>query len=56
TMLKKIADFYDEEVSNTVDALTSILEPMMIVVMGILIGGIIVSLYLPMFQVITLIK
>jgi type IV pilus assembly protein PilC len=56
TMLKKIADFYDEEVANTVDALTSILEPMMIMVMGVLIGGIIISLYMPMFQIITLIK
>jgi type IV pilus assembly protein PilC len=55
-MLSKIADFYDEEVSSMVDALTSIIEPLMIIVMGIIIGGIIVSLYMPMFQIITLIK
>lgn len=55
-MLSKIADFYDEEVSNTVDALTSIIEPLMIIVMGVIIGGIIVSLYMPMFQIITLIN
>lgn len=55
-MLSKIADFYDEEVSNMVDALTSIIEPLMIIVMGLIIGGIIVSLYMPMFQIISLIK
>ncbi|MBS3908303.1 MAG: type II secretion system F family protein [Actinobacteria bacterium] len=56
SMLSKIADFYDEEVSNMVDALTSIIEPLMIIVMGLIIGGIIVALYMPMFQIITLIK
>lgn len=55
SMLSKIADFYDQEVSSMVDALTSIIEPLMIVVMGIIIGGIIISLYMPMFQVITLV-
>jgi type IV pilus assembly protein PilC len=54
-MLSKIADFYDIEVESMVEALTSIIEPLMIVVMGILIGGIIVSLYMPMFQIINLI-
>lgn len=56
SMLNKIADFYDEEVSSTVEALTSMIEPIMIVFMGMMIGGIIISLYLPMFKVITLIK
>ncbi|MHB0975696.1 MAG: type II secretion system F family protein [Candidatus Aquicultorales bacterium] len=56
TMLDKIADFYDQEVSTAVETLTSIIEPILIVVMGMLIGGIIVSLYLPMFNIITLIK
>ena len=56
SMLSKIADFYDEEVSNMVDALTSIIEPLMIIIMGLIIGGIIVALYMPMFQIITLIK
>jgi type IV pilus assembly protein PilC len=55
-MLDKIADFYDSEVSATVDALTSLIEPLMIVVMGTLVGGMIISLYLPMFNIIKLIK
>ncbi len=56
SMLTKIADFYDEEVANTVDALTSLLEPLMLVVMGLIIGGIIISLYMPMFGIINLIQ
>jgi type IV pilus assembly protein PilC len=55
-MLDKIADFYDSEVTATVDALTSLIEPLMIVVMGTLVGGMIISLYLPMFNIIKLIK
>src|SRR5687767_2270415 len=51
-MLTKIADFYDDEVDAAVTALTSILEPIMIVVMGIVIGGIVVAMYLPMFDMI----
>ncbi len=54
-MLDKIADFYDQEVEATVNALTSLIEPLLIVVMGIVIGGMIISLYLPMFDVINLI-
>ena len=49
-MLNKIADFYDEEVDATVAALTSLLEPMMMVVLGVLIGGMMVAMYLPIFQ------
>ncbi len=49
-MLGKIADFYDDEVQTTTEALTSLIEPLMIAVIGVLIGGIIVSLYLPMFS------
>src|SRR3990172_192620 len=56
SMLRKIADFYDEEVAAMVEALTSLIEPLMIAIMGVIIGGIIVSLYLPMFKLITLIK
>lgn len=56
TMLSKIADFYDREVATSVDTLTSVLEPLLIVFMGGMIGSVIVSLYLPMFQIITLIK
>jgi type IV pilus assembly protein PilC len=49
-MLTKIADFYDDEVQTTTEALTSLIEPLMIAVIGVLIGGIIVSLYMPMFS------
>ena len=55
-MLDKIADFYDQEVTATVDALTSLIEPLMIVVMGGMVGGMVISLYLPMFNIIKLIK
>ncbi|HWS45726.1 MAG TPA: type II secretion system F family protein [Acidimicrobiia bacterium] len=55
-MLDKIADFYDQEVEATVDALTSLIEPLLIVVMGICVGGMIIALYLPMFNIIKLIK
>ncbi len=51
-MLQKIADFYDEEVDEAVGALTSIIEPVVIVVMGIVIGGIMIAMYLPMFDII----
>jgi type IV pilus assembly protein PilC len=50
-MLGKIADFYDDEVQTTTEALTSLIEPLMIAVIGVLIGGIIVSLYMPMFSI-----
>ena len=51
-MLSKIADFYDEEVDAAVAALTSIIEPVIIVFMGIMIGGILIAMYLPMFDII----
>jgi type IV pilus assembly protein PilC len=50
TMLYKVADFYDEEVDNTVKALISLLEPMMIVFLGGVIGGIVISLFLPLIK------
>ena len=50
TMLGKVADFYEEEVSNAVDGLSSLLEPIIMVVLGLLIGGIVVAMYLPIFQ------
>ena len=50
TMLYKIADFYDEEVDNTVKALLSLLEPIMIVFLGGAIGGIVISLFLPLVK------
>jgi len=51
-MLNKIADFYDEEVDAAVGALTSIIEPVVIVIMGVVIGGILIAMYLPMFDII----
>jgi len=50
-MLGKIADFYDEEVDNAVEALTSLLEPMLIVFLGVTIGGLLIAMYLPIFQI-----
>lgn len=55
-MLDKIADFYDQEVEATVDALTSLIEPLLIVVMGVCVGGMVIALYMPMFNIIKLIK
>ncbi len=51
-MLNKIADFYDEEVDAAVTALTSLIEPVVIVIMGAVIGGILIAMYLPMFDII----
>ncbi|QEO09223.1 type II secretion system F family protein [Protaetiibacter larvae] len=51
TMLGKVADFYDEEVQTTTESLTSLIEPLMIAVIGVIVGGMIVALYLPMFSV-----
>lgn len=56
TMLEKVADFYDQEVEATVDALTSLLEPLLIVVLGGAVGGMVVALYMPMFQIINLVQ
>ena len=55
-MLSKIADFYDDEVDAAVSALTSLLEPMMIVFLGVVVGGIVVAMYLPIFKMVTLVK
>ena len=49
-LLEKISEFYDEQVSATVDALTSLIEPLMIGVMGIMVGGIVLSIFLPIFK------
>ncbi|MGH2706197.1 MAG: type II secretion system F family protein [Actinomycetota bacterium] len=56
TMLEKIADFYDQEVESTVAALTSLIEPILIAVMGATVGGMVIALYMPMFNIINLIK
>jgi type IV pilus assembly protein PilC len=55
-MLEKVADFYDQEVEATVNALTSLLEPLLIVVLGGAVGSMVISLYLPMFKIIELVK
>ncbi|MCU1676353.1 MAG: type secretion system protein [Frankiales bacterium] len=56
TMLHKISDFYDQEVEATTEALTSLIEPLMIAVLGGIIGAMIVALYMPIFGVFDLIK
>jgi type IV pilus assembly protein PilC len=56
TMMTKIADFYEEQVAAAVKALTSILEPIMIVVVGAIVGFIVIAMYLPMFKVYDQIK
>jgi len=49
-MLFKVAEFYEEEVSNAVDTLSTLLEPIIMVVLGTLVGGMVVALYLPIFK------
>jgi type IV pilus assembly protein PilC len=55
-MLGKVADFYDQEVEAAVASLTSMIEPIMIAVMGAAVGGMVVALYLPLFNIINLVK
>jgi len=55
-MLTKIADFYDEEVDAAVEALLSAMEPVMIVVLGVVVGGMIVAMYLPIFDMINAVQ
>lgn len=50
-MLSKISDFYDDEVQATTEALTSLIEPIMIAVLGVIVGGMIIALYLPIFGI-----
>jgi type IV pilus assembly protein PilC len=56
TMLSKIADFYEDQVAAAVKALTSILEPLMIIIVGGIVGFIVIAMYLPMFKVYDQIK
>jgi type IV pilus assembly protein PilC len=56
TMLVKIADFYDSEVEAMTEALTSLIEPLLIAFLGVVVGGMIVALYLPIFNIATAIK
>lgn len=50
-MLSKVSDFYDREVDDTISALTSLIEPILIVVMGVTVGGILIAMYLPIFNI-----
>ena len=50
TMLFKVAEFYEQEVNNSVDALASLLEPMIMIVIGVLVGSMVVGMYLPIFK------
>ncbi len=50
TMLSKVADFYEEEVDSAVDSLSSLMEPVIMSVLGILVGGMVVAMYLPIFK------
>lgn len=50
TMLSKVADFYEEEVDNAVDSLSSLLEPLIMAILGVLVGGLVVAMYLPIFK------
>ena len=49
-MLGKVADFFEQEVDDTVEALSSLMEPMIMVVLGTLIGGMVIAMYLPIFK------
>ncbi|MGH8692849.1 MAG: type II secretion system F family protein, partial [Burkholderiales bacterium] len=50
SMCAKVADFYEAEVDNLVDALSSLLEPMIMAILGVLVGGLVVAMYLPIFK------
>jgi type IV pilus assembly protein PilC len=49
-MLSKVADFFEREVDDAVDALSSLMEPMIMVVLGVVIGGLVIAMYLPIFK------
>jgi type IV pilus assembly protein PilC len=49
-MLSKVADIYEREVDDLVDNLTALLEPMIMVVIGVLVGGLIIAMYMPIFS------
>jgi type IV pilus assembly protein PilC len=55
-MLGKIADFYEDEVDASIESLTSIIEPLLMICVGAMVGAIVISMYLPMFKLLTLIK
>jgi type IV pilus assembly protein PilC len=55
-MLGKIADFYEDEVDSSIQSLTSIIEPLMMIAVGCMVGVIIIAMYLPMFKMLTLLQ
>jgi len=55
-MLSKVADFYEDEVDSSISSLTSIIEPLMMIGVGLMVGVIIIAMYLPMFKMLTLVK
>jgi type IV pilus assembly protein PilC len=55
-MLSKIADFYEDEVDSSIATLTSIIEPLMMIMVGAMVGVIVISMYLPMFKMLSLVK
>jgi len=55
-MLGKVADFYEDEVDTSIQSLTSIIEPILMICVGVMVGTIVISMYLPMFKMLTLIK
>jgi type IV pilus assembly protein PilC len=55
-MLSKIADFYEDEVDSAIQTLTSIIEPLMMIMVGAMVGVIVISMYLPMFKMLSLVK
>jgi type IV pilus assembly protein PilC len=55
-MLGKVADFYEDEVDSSIQSLTSIIEPVLMIGVGAMVGTIVISMYLPMFKLLTLIK
>ena len=49
-MSSKVADFYEDDVDNAVDGLSSLLEPLIMAILGVLVGGLVVAMYLPIFK------
>jgi len=55
-MISKIADFYDDEVDAAVSALLSLMEPVMIVILGVIVGGMVIAMYLPIFDMVNAVQ
>jgi type IV pilus assembly protein PilC len=49
-MASKVADFYEDDVDNAVDGLSSLLEPLIMAILGVLVGGLVIAMYLPIFK------